>query len=150
MHPDDDLKFRIMTALASCHTMALATIRPDGFPQVTTVNYINDGVALYFAADAASQKAGNIKLNNKVSVAITLQSTDLIKLAGLSLSGHCKRMLEADGATDIALRLFRTIPQSRRYVPDDAEKISVFSITPVAIALVDYSKGFGTNELLII
>lgn len=148
MHPNEELKRRIVKALGSCHTMALATIRPDGFPQATTVNYINNGVTLYFAADATSQKSGNINLNNKVSAAIAVQSTDFAKLAGLSLSGICKRLMETEGASDIALQLFQKIPQSRRYVPKDAERIAVFSITPVAISLIDYSEGFGTSKLL--
>ncbi len=148
MHQDNDLKYRIVTALSSCCTMALATVRPDGFPQATTVNYINDGLTLYFAADAGSQKTGNIKLNNKVSAAIVIQSEDFGKLAGVSLSGYGERIMEAEGAIEVALRLFQKIPQSRKYVPDDTQQIAVFSITPVAISLIDYSKGFGTSALL--
>jgi Pyridoxamine 5'-phosphate oxidase len=63
--------------------MTLATIRSDGFPQATTVNYIHDGFNLYLATDAASQKAGN----NKVSVAIASETDNFYKLRGLSMSG---------------------------------------------------------------
>ena len=84
---DKALKSKILEVLQSHRTMALATIRPDGYPQATTVYYIHDEFTLYFAVDAASQKTGNIKLNNKVSVAIASEDQDFYKLRGFSMSG---------------------------------------------------------------
>ena len=84
---DEALKAKILDVLESQHLMALATVRPDGYPQATMVNYIHDGLTLYFGADATSQKAGNIKINAKVSVAIASEAADFYKLRGLSLSG---------------------------------------------------------------
>jgi nitroimidazol reductase NimA-like FMN-containing flavoprotein (pyridoxamine 5'-phosphate oxidase superfamily) len=72
---DEILKVKILDLLRRHHTMTLATVRPDGYPQATTVNYVHDDdLNLYFATDAASQKAGNIKLNNKVSAAIASET----------------------------------------------------------------------------
>src|SRR5512134_1233277 len=121
--------------------MALATIRPDGYPQATIVNYVHDGLTLYFASESASQKAGNIKLNNKVSVVIANQTDNLYKLSALSLSGLATRLSEKDAAP-IALNLFRRLPQSKRYVPEDPRQLAVFSITPIAMSLIDYASGF--------
>jgi nitroimidazol reductase NimA-like FMN-containing flavoprotein (pyridoxamine 5'-phosphate oxidase superfamily) len=58
---DEALRSKILEVLRRHHTMTLATIRPDGYPHATTVNYIYDDLTLYFATDATSQKAGNIK-----------------------------------------------------------------------------------------
>ena len=127
--------------------MALATIRPDGYPQTTIVKYVHDGLTLYFASDAASQKAGNIKLNNKVSVVIANQTDNLYKLSALSLSGLATRLSEKDAAP-IALNLFRRLPQSKRYVPEDPRQLAVFSITPIAMSLIDYASGFGKSFLV--
>jgi len=145
---DDALKARILEVLRSHHVMTLATIRADGYPQATIVNYVHDGLTLYFATDAASQKAGNIRLNNKVSVAIASQTEDFFKLLSVSLSGLATRLLEKETAEDVSLRLFRALPQSKRYVPQDPKELAVFSITPVAISLVDYASGFGKSYLL--
>jgi len=117
--------------------MVLATIRPDGYPQATTVNYIHDDLTLYFATDATSQKAGNIRLNNKVSVAIASETQDFYKLRGLSMSGTATRVSEKQKAEELSLRLFRTLPQSKRYVPEDPKRLAVYEIKPVAHALVD-------------
>jgi len=145
---NEALKARIIEILQSQHLMTLATIRPDGYPQATILNYINDGLTLYFATDATSQKAGNIKLNNKVSVAIASQTEDFHKLSGLSLSGTAARILNKDAAEELALRLFRTLPQSKRFVPQDPGQLAIYAITPVAISLIDYAAGFGTSYLL--
>jgi nitroimidazol reductase NimA-like FMN-containing flavoprotein (pyridoxamine 5'-phosphate oxidase superfamily) len=145
---DEALREKILEVLQSQHLMTLATIRADGFPQATIVNYIHDDLTLYFATDAASQKAGNIHLNNKVSVAIASQTEDFQKLRGLSMSGLATRLLEKETSHELALSLFRALPQSKRFVPLDPNALAVFSIMPVAISLVDYASGFGRSYLL--
>ena len=144
---DEAVRAKILDVLQSQHLMALATIRPDGYPQATLVNYVHDGLTLFFASDAASQKAGNIKRNNKVSVVIAKETHDFYKLSALSLSGLATRLSEKDAAP-IALTLFRRLPQSRRYVPEDPRQLAVFSITPIAMSLIDYASGFGKSFLV--
>jgi general stress protein 26 len=145
---DEALKAKILDELEHHHVMTLATIRPDGFPQATTVNYVHDDLTLYFAAGAASQKAGNIKLNNKVSAAIASEAQNIFELRGLSLSGLAERIVDEQEAQRWSLALFRTLPQSRRLVPADPKDLAVFAITPVAISLIDYASGFGKTYLL--
>jgi general stress protein 26 len=145
---DDALRSKILEVLRRHHTMTLATIRPDGYPQATTVNYIHDDLTLYFATDTTSQKVGNIRLNNKVSVAIASETQDFYKLRGLSMSGIATRVGERQRIEELSLRLFWTLPQSNRYVPEDPNQLAVYEITPVAIALVDYTSGFGKTYLV--
>lgn len=145
---DEALRSKILEVLQRQHLMTLATIRPDGYPQATILNYIHDDLTLYFATDAASQKAGNIKLNNKVSVAIADRTDDFYKLRGLSMSGTAAKVSEKQKADELALRLFQALPQSPRFVPADPNSLAVYAITPVAIALVDYASGFGTTYVV--
>jgi len=145
---DEALRSRILEVLARQHIMTIATIRPDGYPQATTVNYVHDDLILYFATAATSQKAGNIKLNNKVSVAIVDPARDFHQLRGLSMSGTAARVQEKPRAEEFALRLFRKLPQSKRLVPEDTKELAVYAIRPVAIALVDYASGFETTHLV--
>ncbi|MCC0008335.1 MAG: pyridoxamine 5'-phosphate oxidase family protein [Hyphomicrobiaceae bacterium] len=130
--------------------MALSTLRHDGFPQTTWVNYINDALTLYFACDAASQKAGNIALNPKVSLAIASETRNFYRLKGLSMSGHARRIKEQTTAASVAQRLFSELPQSRRFVPEDPASLAVFEVKPVAISIIDYSQGFGTSQLVLV
>ena len=145
---DEALRSRILEVLRRQKFMTVATIRPDGYPQATTVNYIHDDLILYFATAATSQKAGNIQTNNKVSVAIVDQAEDFYKLRGLSLSGTAARVRDKQRADEFALRLFSSFPQSKRLVAEDPKELAVFEIRPVAIALVDYASGFGTTHLV--
>jgi uncharacterized protein YhbP (UPF0306 family) len=145
---EEALRVLILDVLRRQHLMTIATVRSDGYPQATTVNYINDDdLTLYFATDAVSQKAGNIALNAKVSVAIVDRAGDFYKLRGLSLSGNAARIHDRHKADEVALRLFRSLPQSRRFVPENPHSLAVYAVTPVAIALIDYASGFGTTHL---
>jgi nitroimidazol reductase NimA-like FMN-containing flavoprotein (pyridoxamine 5'-phosphate oxidase superfamily) len=128
--------------------MTLATIRPDGFPQATIVYYVNSGLNLHFATDPSSQKAGNIHLNNKVSVAIASQTQNAYKLRALSLSGTAERIADPRLAHDLLMSLFEAIPQAKRFSPMDAKQLAVYSIKPVAISLVDYAAGYGKTVLV--
>ncbi len=145
---DASLTARILAVLEAQHLMALSTQRHDGFPHTTWVNYVHDGFTLYFASDATSQKAGNIVRNPKVSAAISTETQNFYKLQGLSLSGLANRIQDRQEAERIALELFRRMPQSRRFVPQDPQSLAVFRVTPVAISLIDYAQGFGQSFLL--
>jgi uncharacterized protein YhbP (UPF0306 family) len=138
----------ILNLLAHHNIMTLATVRPDGFPQATFVYYINQDFRLYFAADPTSQKAGNIKLNNKVSVTIAGQTENANKLKAVSLSGIAAKITDLARVHDLQLSLFRAVPGAKRFAPADAEQLAVYSITPIAISLVDYSVGYGRTFLV--
>ena len=146
----DFLKEQVLEILSGEHLMALATVRHDGFPQTTWVNYINDELTLYFACDAAAQKAGNIALNPKVSLAIASETKNFYRLKGLSMSAEARQIKDRQAAAAIARRLFTELPQSRRFVPQDPASLAVFQLKPVAISIIDYSQGFGTSHLLLV
>ena len=45
---DEPNRRRILQLLDAHRNMTIATLRPDGWPQATTVGYANDGLTLYF------------------------------------------------------------------------------------------------------
>jgi hypothetical protein len=63
---------RVLDVLEQGRYMNLATVRPDGYPQATTVSYIHDGLILYVGIGLGSQKAHNIQANSRVSATINL------------------------------------------------------------------------------
>ena len=81
---DDSLREEILSVLKGASDMTIATIRPDGYPQATTVSYVTDGLSIYFGCAAESQKAQNIAYNDKVS----LGHTALFQLGGDPWSVH--------------------------------------------------------------
>ena len=66
--------------------MTLACNRPDGWPQATTVGYLNDGLNLYFIIARTSQKFANLQADSRVSVAIRSES-------GRGGAGRCSARL---------------------------------------------------------
>ena len=66
---DESLKRRILELLDRHRVMSIATLRPDGWPQVTTVGYANVGLTLYFLCGRDSQKAANLARDDRVSLA---------------------------------------------------------------------------------
>ncbi len=68
---EQDIKRKILALLDQNRIMSVATLRPDGWPQATTVGYVNDGLTLYFLCGLESQKAANLARDNRVSLTIT-------------------------------------------------------------------------------
>ena len=54
---DMRLREEILSILKGASEMTIATVRPDGYPQATTVSYVSDGLIIYFGCAAESQKA---------------------------------------------------------------------------------------------
>ena len=68
-HPSmrPELKATILKILDDNRIMTLATLRPDGWPQATTVGFASDGLRIYFLCGADSQKAANLAFDDRVS-----------------------------------------------------------------------------------
>ena len=49
---DNSLKSKILELLDQHRIMTIATLRPDGWPQATTVGYTSQGLILYFLCAA--------------------------------------------------------------------------------------------------
>jgi uncharacterized protein YhbP (UPF0306 family) len=140
---DELLREKILRFLAQHNVMTLATIRPDGFPQTTLVYFVHSELILHFATDPCSQKASNIYLNNRVTAAIAGQTERAYKLQAFYLSGTAKKIVDPPVARYLQLELFRAVPQAKRFAPADPRQLEVYSITPVAMTLVDFEVGYG-------
>ena len=68
--------------------MTVATNRPDGWPQATTVGYVNDGLKIYFLCSPQSQKAANLARDNRISLSIDHDVSDPMAINGPCASRH--------------------------------------------------------------
>ena len=62
---DDAIRQKIQSLLDRHRTMRIATLRPDGWPQVTTVGYANEGFAIYFLCGTRSDRPGRSREGNR-------------------------------------------------------------------------------------
>ena len=141
----------IFDVLAATQDMALATVRPDGYPQTTVVSYVHDGLTLYSCIGLNSQKAHNIRQHDKVSLAITPAYQDWQHIRGLSMAGTAALVDNADETEQVAdLMLFR-FPQLRDAMGAATAApwpgLVFLRIRPSVISLLSYELGFGHTEL---
>lgn len=127
--------------------ITIATLRPDGWPQATTVSYASDGPVIYFGCAADSQKARNLARDGRVSATINLPYRDWSEIRGVSLAGNAERITGADAIGQAAALFLTKFPEVAQYV-SGPDEIAMFRLTPKVISLLDYSKGFGHHDLV--
>ena len=58
---DSALHEKILAILSGATDMTIATVRPDGYPQATTVGYVHDGVKIYFGTSADFSRPATLR-----------------------------------------------------------------------------------------
>jgi nitroimidazol reductase NimA-like FMN-containing flavoprotein (pyridoxamine 5'-phosphate oxidase superfamily) len=101
---DEEIKHKILTLLDQHRIMTIAALRPDGWPQATTVGYANDGLTLYFLCGPDSQKATNLVRDDRVSLTIDHDTPQVMDISGLSMAAHAKAVADPTEA-EKALRM---------------------------------------------
>jgi nitroimidazol reductase NimA-like FMN-containing flavoprotein (pyridoxamine 5'-phosphate oxidase superfamily) len=145
---DSALNKVIISILDDANDMTIATVREDGYPQATTVSYVNDGLAIYFGCAAESQKAKNLARNDKVSLTVNLPYANWSEIRGLSIGGRAERVTDSQEMDEVSELMFQKFPQISPYAPTELEGIVLFRVTPEIISVLDYRKGFGHTDLV--
>jgi len=147
---DEEIRKTILTLLDQHRIMTVATLRPDGWPQATTVGYVNEGLTLYFLCGLESQKAKNLARDDRISLTIDHDTTDLMAITGLSMAGRAHAVNDRSDAEKVLRMLPLKYPDApplpvKMPTPDE---IRLFRVTPTVISVLDYSKGFGHTDLV--
>jgi general stress protein 26 len=147
---DQSTREFVLNIIDHAKDLTLATVRPDGYPQATTVSYVHDGLTLYVGIGKDSQKANNIRRNNKVSLTINTDYSDWSHIKGLSMGGVAEIVSDPDNikhATDCMLKRF---PQLAEWAKSEQawRDVAFLRIEPQVISVLDYGKGFGHTELV--
>jgi PPOX class probable F420-dependent enzyme len=145
---DQALKRKILELLKQHRIMTVATLRPDGWPQATTVGYASDGLTLYFLCGRDSQKAANLARDDRISLTIDRDTDQVMEITGLSMAAHAHAVgdpAEAQRAIDLLIARY---PEQRgvtfpKPAPTD---VCIFRVTPTVISVLDYTKGFAHTD----
>lgn len=137
----------LLRLLEQGEVMTFATVRPDGWPQATTVTYANDGLTLYFACDRDCQKVRNLARSAKVSLTVNGEVEDWNRIQGFSMGGTARVASPAEARRGLAL-LGRKYPPMADLSPEDLGETAVVKVTPRVVSVIDYTKGFGHARLL--
>ncbi len=144
---DKALRQQIVELLDRHRITTVATNRPDGWPQATTVGYVNDGLILYFLCSPQSQKSRNLSRDDRVSLTIDHDTPDPMTITGLSMAAHAHPVHDAVEVARALALLRQRYPEYANF-PIRPEDIQIFRVEPKMISLLDYSKGFGHTDLV--
>jgi general stress protein 26 len=155
-------KQAILQLLNRHRVVALATNRPDGWPQVTLVGYVNDGFLLYCFVARNSQKHANILRDPRVSAGIGSDAPRPLDIEGLSLAGRASVVTNQTEIDDVSRLRLKRYPEYATPPPAAAREAAAARIAPRAssggvvllrvapeiFSHLDYSKGFGHSDLV--
>ena len=147
---DDETRRRILALLDEHRIMTLATLRPDGWPQATTVGYANEGLTIYFLCGPESQKAANLARDARVSLTIDHDTPQVMEITGLSMAARAQVVTDPAEA-EKALRLLMQKDPEQASLPlpmPSPSDVRIFRVTPSVISVLDYSKGYGHTDLV--
>ena len=149
---DDSMQKKIRGLLDGHRIMTIATLRPDGWPQATTVGYVNEGLTLWFLCGLQSQKARNLTLDDRVSITVDHDTPDLMSITGLSMAARANRVTDRAEAEKVIAMLPLRYPdappstaQMKMPGPDD---VALFRVVPEVVSVLDYTKGFAHTDLV--
>ncbi len=147
---DEEIKKKILSLLDQHRIMTISTLRPDGWPQTTTVGYANEGLTLYFLCGLDSQNAANLARDDRVSLTIDHDTPQVMEITGLSMAARAQAVIDRAEAEKVLGMLPTKYPEQVSLpgpmpTPDD---VRIFRVTPTVISVLDYSKGFGHTDLI--
>ena len=148
---DELLKRKILGLLDEHRIMTIATLRPDGWPQATTVGYGNKDLTIFFLCGKDSQKAANLARDDRVSVTIDHDTAQVMAITGLSMAARAQRVTDPQEGEAVIGMLMQKYPQQEPPMPMEMPRpqdVAIFRLVPEVISVLDYRKGFGHTDLV--
>lgn len=128
--------------------MTLATLRADGWPQATMVNYANDGLLLYFIISRRSQKFANIERDSRVSIVIGRDFEDPAQIKALSIAANASEVRDHAQRQHAIKLVLERHPTLAKLGGPNLDHSAVMRAYCSIVTILDYSKGFGHADLL--
>lgn len=144
------LREKIVEILDAAKDLAVATVREDGSPQNTTVSFVHDGLTIYFACGADSQKAINLTRDNRLSITLTAPYKSWTEIKGLSMSARARRIDAPEEVAHIGRLMQERFPEVSGIEGFDEVDLAMFEVRPEVVSVLDYALGFGHTDFAII
>lgn len=125
--------------------MTLACNRSDGWPQATTVGYVNEGLNLYFIVARTSQKFVNLLADPRASVAIRFESGGAGDGVGVSMAGRAIEVVEPEAIERLNDMVAGRYPDVHVWCPS-GDAVAVMHFKPSIISPVGVVHGRSDAE----
>lgn len=142
------MEAKAIDILNAHRTMAIATVRPDGWPQTTIVGYANDGLLLYFLISRSSQKFANIQQDDRVSVAVGEEPADFNDLKAVYAAAHASEVTDPKQREEAWRLLMTRHPNLAQFEMPDPSVAAMMRAPCSFVSILDFSKGFGHTDTL--
>jgi nitroimidazol reductase NimA-like FMN-containing flavoprotein (pyridoxamine 5'-phosphate oxidase superfamily) len=133
----------IISLLERERLMSIGVNRPDGWPQVMTMGYVNQGLDLYFITGRESQKLANLEADSRISVAIHSDGR-ADGPVGLVMSGHPHEVSGHDEIQALNAIMSARWPDFSVYCPT-SRSLAVVRFRPEMICITSTDKGQSAN-----
>lgn len=134
--------------LDSHRTMAISTLRPDGWPQTTFVGYANDGLTLYFLIFRSSQKLANIRRDMRVSLAVGGDEQELSQLTAVYAAAHAIEVTDPKERARAWSLLESRHPNLVDFELPDRTDAAMMKAACQHVTVLDFRRGPGHTEEL--
>lgn len=131
-------------------TMAISTVRPDGWPQTTIVGYANEGWALYFLIFRSSQKFMNIERDNRISIAVGTEPKDLREAKAVCAGAYASEITDESERRNVWKLLVERHTNLADFELPEASETAMMRAICKHVSVVDYTQGLGHTEALTI
>jgi len=128
----------------------IAAIRPDGWPQATIVGYANEGFRVYFLIYRTSQKFQNISSDNRVSITVGHEPTQLKDVKALYAGCTARELTDLGEKNHAWMLLAQRHPNLTDLAPPDTAEVATMVADWRHVSVLDYSEGLGHTEYLTI
>lgn len=123
--------------------MSVALNRPDGWPQVTTVGYLNEGLNLYFIVARTSQKFLNAERDPRA------ESGSQGDAVGVSMSGRVKEIVDPRTIDRLNHQVIARYPDVHVYCPGE-DAVAVLHFAPEIVSCVGVIDGRSKAQTFLI
>lgn len=140
---DLDAQSDAIRILDSHRIMAIATNRPDGWPQNTIVGYVNVGLLVYFMVFQTSQKLANISKDPRVAIAVGDEPADLKSLEAIYAGAIAAEVVDA-AERELAWKLLtERHPNLSDYQLPESGEAAIVRALCTHVSVLNYRKHFG-------
>lgn len=137
-----------ITILNANRIMAISTVRPDGWPQTTVVGYANRGFEIFFLIFRSSQKYANLRLDNRISIAVAPEASELDQVKAVYAGLTVTELTDAEEQNDAWRLLMERHSNLAGFRIPDANQAVFMRGRCKHISVLDFSEGVGHREQL--
>jgi nitroimidazol reductase NimA-like FMN-containing flavoprotein (pyridoxamine 5'-phosphate oxidase superfamily) len=130
--------------------MSIATVRPDGWPQSTIVGYANEGWQLYFLIYRTSQKFENISHNNRISITVGHEPSELHDIKAVYAGCHAREVVDLEERSHAWMLLAQRHPNLTDLAPPQNDEVATMVAECRYVSVLDYSQGIGHTESVVV